>query len=316
MLVRPPGCDMVRPAREAVPADFTLNNLSKNPVNLSIFIEFYRNSISPNAPGRAAIIPGTFARPPTAIAGNCGSDESLDPGGRWLPGALCGGNDSVGKAPAPVHGKDGHGGRDGPLTRTAYYKKRCGFVRHSGESRNPFSSADGTGHAPSFPPRGYRVSASHGNEAAAARAGEKSKWIPAFAGMTVVFLHRGIFSTLPSGAIPLLVLRSPPLCLTLSSAEAAYRRAEIRARRRDILRYGAYAPTQDEGWGRLLRMRESSVLRSPMPRGGSIPISGPCTFPASGDRRDRHGGLSLRLVSNAGFSARLTPCPRSSPMRS
>ena len=46
-------------------------------------------------------------------------------------------------------------------------------------SRNPFSSADGTGHAPSFPPRGYRIPALRGNEAVATPPGEKSKWIPA-----------------------------------------------------------------------------------------------------------------------------------------
>ena len=53
-------------------------------------------------------------------------------------------------------------------------------------------------------------------------------------------------------AIPLLVLRSPPLRLTLSSGEAAYRRAQCalaRKMRSPILRYGAYAPTQDEGSG-------------------------------------------------------------------
>ena len=113
MLVRPPGCDMVRPAREAVPADFTLNNLSKNPVNLSIFIEFYRNSISPNAPGRAAIIPAFSPSPDTAIAGNCGSDESLDQRGKWLSGAPRGGNDSVGTGPRarPREGRPRRTGR-------------------------------------------------------------------------------------------------------------------------------------------------------------------------------------------------------------
>ena len=54
-----------------------------------------------------------------------------------------------------------------------------GHRRHSGESRNPFSSADQIGHAPSFPPRGYRIPALRGGEAVAAPPGEKSKWIPA-----------------------------------------------------------------------------------------------------------------------------------------
>ena len=35
---------MVRLAAEAVPADFLLSYLSKNPVNLSNFIEFFGNS--------------------------------------------------------------------------------------------------------------------------------------------------------------------------------------------------------------------------------------------------------------------------------
>jgi len=61
--------------------------------------------------------------------------------------------------------------------------------RHSGESRNPFSSADGIGHAPPFPPRGCRVQALRGDEVVAPPPGKKSKWIPAFAGMTVFFLR-------------------------------------------------------------------------------------------------------------------------------
>ena len=52
-------------------------------------------------------------------------------------------------------------------------------------SRNPFSSTDGIGHVPPFPPRGYRIQALRGSEVVAAPPpGEKSKWIPTFAGMT------------------------------------------------------------------------------------------------------------------------------------
>ena len=86
----------------------------------------------------------------------------------------------------------------------------------------------------------------------------------------------GIFEKARCGAIPLLVLRSPPLRLTLGSGEAAYRRAKFTTAGEmgsPILRYGAYAPTQDEGSGCLLGMRVSSVLRSPVPRGGSIPTN-------------------------------------------
>ncbi len=80
-----------------------------------------------------------------------------------------------------------------------------------------------------------------------------------------------------------------PTFLTLSSGEAAYRRS-IATNAGAIacgagnqrfakppssvgfdLRYGAYAPAQDEGSGRLLDMRAPSVPRSPMPRGESIP---------------------------------------------
>ncbi len=72
-----------------------------------------------------------------------------------------------------------------------------GHCRHSGESRNPFSSANGIGHAPSFPTRRYRIQALRGNEVVAAPPSEKSKWIPAFAGMTVNTLDRETFSTSP-----------------------------------------------------------------------------------------------------------------------
>ena len=85
-----------------------------------------------------------------------------------------------------------------------------------------------------------------------------------------------------------IVLRSPLLRLILSSgpstslgagsAAPTFLTLSSRRRRRiegrnalPILRYGAYAPTQDEGSGRLLGMRASSVPRSPMPRGESIP---------------------------------------------
>ena len=73
--------------------------------------------------------------------------------------------------------------------------------------RNPFSSADGIDRAPPFPPRSYRVQALGGNEVVAAPPDEKSKWIPAFAGMTAKTRNRaeapfssskGFFNSPPS----------------------------------------------------------------------------------------------------------------------
>ena len=62
--------------RSGSPASFPSNliygNLSKNPVNLSIFIEFFRNSSSPNAPERFLIIREFSLNPSMANAGNCG----------------------------------------------------------------------------------------------------------------------------------------------------------------------------------------------------------------------------------------------------
>ncbi len=113
----------------------------------------------------------------------------------------------------------------------------------------------------------------------------------------------------------------PPLCFTLNSRRR--RRIEGRSasagEMRPILRYGACAPTQDEGLGRLRGMRASSVLPSPMPRGGSIPIGRPLHIPSNGDRRDRppclsDGGQPRRVVptqyrqslTHRGFSTALT----------
>ncbi len=73
MLVRHAGSAMVRLAREVDSAEIPLIYLSKNPVNLSDFIDINGNSIILNAPGRTAIIQGFSPRPSTAIAGNCGS---------------------------------------------------------------------------------------------------------------------------------------------------------------------------------------------------------------------------------------------------
>ena len=96
----------------------------------------------------------------------------------------------------------------------------------------------------------------------------------------------------------------PPLCFTLSSRRR--RRIEGRSapegEMRPILRYGACAPTQDEGLGRLLGMRASSVLPSPMPRGESIPIEWPLHIPSNGGRRDRPPCLS-----DAGQPRRVVP---------
>ena len=47
------------------------SNLSKNPVNLSNFIVFFRNSGSSSAPGRFAILREFSSGPMTAIAGRC-----------------------------------------------------------------------------------------------------------------------------------------------------------------------------------------------------------------------------------------------------
>ena len=62
---------------------------------------------------------------------------------------------------------------------------------------------------------------------------------------------------------PPFVLRSPSLCLTLSSGEVAYRRAKFASTGEmgfPILRYGACAPTQDEGSRALAR--DEGVKRS------------------------------------------------------
>ncbi len=65
---------------------------------------------------------------------------------------------------------------------------------------------------------------------------------------------------------PPFVLRNPSLHLTLSSSEAAYRRAKFASAgemRFPILRYDACAPTQDEGSRALAR--DESVKRSAKP---------------------------------------------------
>ena len=92
-------------------------------------------------------------------------------------------------------------------------------------------SADGIDHAPSFPPRGYRIPASCGEEAAAAPPGEESKWIPAFSGMTVVSPRRRTFSSgFPLGkpdpglfAIALRYAASPLLRVRMVGASALAR---------------------------------------------------------------------------------------------
>ena len=83
---------MVRLARAAVPADFVPGKFSEKPRQFiekpREFIEFYGNSISLSEAIGAAIIPAFSSSPDTAIAGDCGPDESPGPGGKWLPGAL------------------------------------------------------------------------------------------------------------------------------------------------------------------------------------------------------------------------------------
>ena len=74
-------------------------DLSKNPVNLSVFIEFYRNSVFSNKPIGSTIIPESPESARTANAGKCGPGESLDPGEEWLSGTRKGRNDSVADRP-------------------------------------------------------------------------------------------------------------------------------------------------------------------------------------------------------------------------
>ena len=97
---------------------------------------------------------------------------------------------------------------------------RTPVVRHSGESRNPFSPLPFASSLGRFiPGRGgsesntktkgefseFRIPAPRDNKVVVALPGKKSKWIPAFAGMTTVVISEGggAFSTSPIwGASP------------------------------------------------------------------------------------------------------------------
>ncbi len=59
--------------RRHFPRNLIFRNLRKNPVNLSIFIEFYGNSIFLNEATGSAIIPESPESARTATAGKCGS---------------------------------------------------------------------------------------------------------------------------------------------------------------------------------------------------------------------------------------------------
>ena len=58
------------------------SNLSKNPVNLSEFIVFFRNSGLSNAPGRFDILGEFSSGPVTAIAGRCALPAALSHHGK------------------------------------------------------------------------------------------------------------------------------------------------------------------------------------------------------------------------------------------
>ena len=99
-----------------------------------------------------------------------------------------------------------------PLGRFPPHRSEPATVVIPALSRNLFSSADGIDHAPSFPPRGYRVPALRGGEAVAAPPGEKSEWIPASAGMTIKIVPLAMMEKYRSGQAPVPVrgLRACP----------------------------------------------------------------------------------------------------------